>query len=136
MPERLLPGRVAGHPPRAAGALPGLAGRPRPQPRPGHGQGKQRPPTVDEAALELASCLPPGDSPEGTAEYRALAQAVNDFLRAQPKDVRILFVRRYWYADTVEQTARLLGWSVSKTKSALFRTRNRLREHLKKEGYL
>ena len=99
-------------------------------------ENSRRPPTVDEAALELASCLPPGDSPEGTAEYRALAQAVNDFLHAQPKDVRILFVRRYWYADTVEQTARLLGWSVSTTKSALFRTRNRLREHLKKEGYL
>ena len=35
-----------------------------------------------------------------------------------------------------EDAARRLGWSVSKTKSALFRARNRLREQLKKEGFL
>lgn len=45
-------------------------------------------------------------------------------------------LRRYWYADSVEETAACLGWSVSKTKSALFRVRNRLREYLVKEGYL
>ena len=99
-------------------------------------ENSRRPPTVDETALELASCLPPGNDPMGEAEYNALAQAVDRFLRTQPKDVRIAFLRRYWYADTVEDTARRLGWSVSKTKSVLFRTRNRLREQLKKEGFL
>lgn len=96
----------------------------------------RRPPTVDEAALELASCLPPSPDPAGESEYRALADAVERFLRAQPRDARIAFVRRYWYADTVEDAARRLGWSVSKTKSVLFRTRNRLREYLQKEGFL
>ena len=99
-------------------------------------ENRRRPPTVDEAALELASCLPPGDGPEDAAQYRALADAVGRFLRAQPRDVRIAFVRRYWYADRVEDAARRLGWSVSKTKSVLFRTRNRLRAQLKKEGFL
>ena len=42
----------------------------------------------------------------------------------------------YWYADTVEDAARRLGWSVSKTKSVLFRTRNKLRDYLHKEGFL
>ena len=91
---------------------------------------------MEEGALELASCLPQGSDPLGEAEYRALAQAVAGFLRAQPKEVRVAFVRRYWYADTVEQTARRLGWSVSKTKSVLFRARNRLRDQLQKEGFL
>ena len=99
-------------------------------------ENSRRPPTADEAALELASCLPPGSDPLGEAEYRALAQAVERFLRAQPKDVRAVFLRRYWYADTVEDVARRLGWSVSKTKSVLFRTRNKLRAQLQKEGYL
>ena len=99
-------------------------------------ENSRRPPTADEAALELASCLPPGDGPEDAAEYRALANAVERFLRAQPKDARIVFVRRYWYADRVEDAARRLGWSVGKTKSVLFRTRNKLREHLQKEGFL
>lgn len=99
-------------------------------------ENSRRPPTVDEAALELAPCLPPGNGPEGAAQYRALADAVERFLRAQPKDIRVAFLRRYWYADPVEETARRLGWSVSKTKSALFRTRNRLRAQLQKEGFL
>ena len=99
-------------------------------------ENSRRPPTVDETALELASCLPPGPDPLGEAEYRALSNAVARFLRAQPKDVRVAFLRRYWYADTVEDAARRLGWTVSKTKSVLFRTRNRLRAQLQKEGFL
>ena len=99
-------------------------------------ENSRRPPTADETALELASCLPPGDDPLAEAERRALAQAVERFLRSQPRDVRIAFVRRYWYADPVEDAARRLGWSVSKTKSVLFRARNRLRAQLQKEGFL
>ena len=99
-------------------------------------ENSHRPPTVDEAALELASCLPPGNDPMGETEYRALTEAVARFLRAQPRDVRIAFLRRYWYADPVEDAARRLGWSVSKTKSVLFRTRNKLRTQLQKEGLL
>lgn len=72
----------------------------------------------------------------GEAEYRALAEAVDRFLRAQPRDVRAVFLRRYWYADPVEDAAQPLGWSVSKTKSVLFRTRNKLRAQLQKEGFL
>ena len=93
-------------------------------------------PTVDEVALELASCLPPGDGPEEESARRALLDAIARFLRAQPKDVRVAFLRRYWYGDRVEDAARHLGWSVSKTKSVLFRTRNRLRAQLQKEGFL
>lgn len=99
-------------------------------------ENSRRPPAVDEAALELASCLPPGDDPAGEAEARELRAAISRFLAGQPREVRAVFIRRYWYADRVEDAARRLGWSVSKTKSVLFRTRNRLREHLKKEGYL
>ena len=47
-------------------------------------------------------------------------------------------VHPWWDAVALgmEDAARRLGWSVSKTKSALFRARNRLREQLKKEGFL
>ena len=44
-----------------------------------------------------------------------------------------MFLRRYWYGDTVEEAARWAGWSLSRTKSALFRMRNRLKDYLKKE---
>ena len=95
----------------------------------------RRPQTVDESALELAPCLPQTD-PHSQAEAKELAEAISRFLRAQKPEVRLAFLRRYWYADGVEDTAALLGWSVSKTKSVLFRTRNRLREFLRKERFL
>lgn len=96
----------------------------------------RRPATVDETALELAACLSAGDSPQGRAEAAELGRAISDFLRTQRPGARTAFLRRYWYAEGVEEVASRLGWSVSKTKSSLFRTRNRLREYLHQEGYL
>lgn len=96
----------------------------------------RRPPTVDEAALELAPCLTHGEGPDSRVEAAELSRAISSFLRTQKPEIRAAFLRRYWYADTVEQVARQMGWTVSKTKTVLFRTRNRLWEYLNKEGYL
>lgn len=96
----------------------------------------RRPPEADEAALELAAYLPCPESFDSEVEARELSKAVSDFLRKQKSDVCTAFVRRYWYAETVEAVASRMGWSVSKTKSVLFRLRNHLREYLDKEGLL
>ena len=92
--------------------------------------------TVSLAALELADCLPAREGPEEAVQGEALGRAVSQFLREQGEGARTAFLRRYWYADTVEETARLLGWSVPKTKSVLSRTRKKLRAYLEREGWL
>ena len=97
---------------------------------------RRRPPEVDEAALELAACLPPAGDVHARAEAAELGQAISRFLAGQRPDHRAVFLRRYWYADSVEQAAARMGWSVSKTKSVLFRLRNDLRQYLYKEGLL
>lgn len=99
-------------------------------------QNGRRPDTVDETALELAVCLPQTGDANAQVEAAELGRAVSHFLWKQKPEVRAAFLRRYWYADSVERTAAHMGWSVSKTKSVLFRTRNRLRDYLVKEGYL
>ena len=96
----------------------------------------RRPETADEMALELAAYLPARDGPAGEMETKELAGAVSEFLRRQKPDVQAAFLRRYWYLDSVDEVAARFGWSESKTKSVLFRTRNRLRDYLMKEGYL
>lgn len=96
----------------------------------------RRPDTVEEAALELASCLPVRDDAHTQAEARELGEAISAFLRKQKPHVRAAFLRRYWHSQTVEQVAVGMGWSVSKTKSVLFRARNRLWDYLSKEGYV
>ncbi len=96
----------------------------------------RRPETVEEAALELAVCLPQGDNAHGALSAKELGEAVSRFLYTQKPDRRAVFLRRYWYSQSVEQAAKAMGWSVSKTKSVLFRMRNSLWEYLSKEGYV
>ena len=88
---------------------------------------------VDALREELSEALPDRGSVDGAIEARALGEAVSAFLRAQRPEVRTAFLRRYWYADSVEAVALRLGWSVSRTKSALFRTRKKLKDYLMKE---
>lgn len=96
----------------------------------------RRPDTVEEAALELAACLPHTDDAHGMLSAKELGEAVSRFLHTQKPDRRAVFLRRYWYSQSVEQAAQAMGWSVSKTKSVLFRMRNSLWEYLSKEGYV
>lgn len=87
---------------------------------------------LEETAAELTHVLQ--NSPAEQMESKLLGEAISDFLNVQPKQDRVVFVRRYWYADSVEEAAHHVGWTVSKTKTVLFRTRMKLREYLIKEG--
>lgn len=63
-----------------------------------------------------------------------IGKAISDFLRTEPEKSRVVFLRRYWFFDSVSEIAKRYSFSESKVKSMLFRTRNRLREYLEKEG--
>ena len=71
-------------------------------------------------------------SPEISEEE--LGKLISAFLRTQSEDVRNVFLRRYWFFDSVSDIAERYGFSEAKVKSMLFRTRNKLREYLRKEG--
>lgn len=88
---------------------------------------------LEESAVELACDL--RDTPAETLESKALGEAISAFLKNQSQHNRVAFVRRYWYGDTVEQTAHHMGWSVGKTKTVLFRLRTKLKLYLMKEGF-
>ena len=59
----------------------------------------------------------------------------NAFLRTLHKEKRNVFIRRYWYMDSVAEIADRYGISEGKVKTILFRVRNGLKQYLKKEGY-
>lgn len=63
-----------------------------------------------------------------------LTAAMNSFLSQLDHNSRILFVRRYWYMDSVRELALNFHFSESRVKSSLFRTRKKLKKHLEKEG--
>ena len=85
---------------------------------------------------ELESCLASAETVEQVVEGKLLEQEIANFLRTLPKADRQLFIRRYWFCDSLEELAECFGWSKSKIKSKLFRLRNRLRDHLTREGFL
>ena len=88
-----------------------------------------------EAVLEeLADCV--GGSPlEEDFGLRRLGESISGFLEGTAPAARLVFLRRYWYCDSVAEIASRTGFSQSKVKSLLHRTRKGLREHLRKEGY-
>ena len=94
---------------------------------------RRRSAVADALREELADTLSDGSNVAADCDARALGEAISAFLQGQPIQVRSAFVRRYWYCDSIEAVALRLGWSVSKTKSVLFRTRKKLKTYLIKE---
>lgn len=68
-------------------------------------------------------------------EDMVLQEALNRFLGTLGEEKRNVFLRRYWYLDSVAEIAKRFGMSQSKVKTMLFRTRKQLKEYLEKEGY-
>lgn len=57
------------------------------------------------ALSELEECLPAVSTPEHALEAQDLAESLNRFLEALPREKRVLFVQRYWYLRSVEELA-------------------------------
>ena len=83
---------------------------------------------------ELEEILPDARISPQVAEDE-LSRQINAFLRTEKPDARKVFVRKYWFFDSVSEIARRYGYSENKVKSMLFRTRNKLKIYLKKEGF-
>lgn len=69
-----------------------------------------------------------------SASDEETGRLIGEFLRKQSSDVRNVFIRKYWFCDSIEDIARDYSFSKSKVKSMLFHTRNKLKKFLKEEG--
>lgn len=85
---------------------------------------------------ELEECIPSRVDVETEYEAKELAEAINRFLASLGYDDRFLFVRRYWYADSVREIAAVMQLPVNRISVRLFRLREKLRKTLQKEGLL
>ena len=88
------------------------------------------------ALEELEEVVVGSDSPENEAIRKELAASMNRFLRELTVQERYVFVRRYWYLDSLADIAKNTGFSGSKVASMLFRLRGRLKKQLMKEELL
>lgn len=83
---------------------------------------------------ELAETLDSGQNTEREMELRELNEALRHMVKALSKDERDVFLCRYWYMASIREIAEKTGFSESKVKTMLHRTRNKLLSQLKEEG--
>lgn len=74
------------------------------------------------------------DEMQKRIECMELAEGINRFLAGLDQESRVMFVRRYWYMDSIAEIAARMGCGESRVKSCLSRLRKRLRRQLKGEG--
>ncbi len=85
---------------------------------------------------ELSDCIPAADSVEREIEASELAKQINNFISTLPLTEKRVFICRYWYFDSIPSISEQFGFTNSKVKSMLHRTRGRLLTYLRKGGYI
>jgi RNA polymerase sigma-70 factor (ECF subfamily) len=82
---------------------------------------------------EMQACIP-DPAHERRLEGEELGKLLNRFLESLSCENRVIFLRRYWYMDTIGEIAQRYGMTQSKVKTQLHRTRAKLHGFLEKEG--
>ena len=89
---------------------------------------------MEVALHELEDCLPDRRRLDENLEAAETAAVISAFLRRQRPEDRVLFVRRYFHLEPLDELARQLGLSGGQVKSRLHRMRRELRAELEREG--
>lgn len=97
--------------------------------------GKRKGSEFSLALEEVENLIADPATPEGELEAKELGKALNRFLRTLSQEEQNTFIGRYFYLDPLKKVADYCGMSEGKAKSMLFRTRQKLREYLLKEGF-
>ena len=93
----------------------------------------KRPAEVVSLTQEMEQCIP-DRSHERKLEGEEIGRVLNRFLDSISLESRLIFMRRYWYTDSIAEIAERYHISQSKVKTQLHRTRNKLQLFLEKEG--
>lgn len=88
----------------------------------------------DIALTELENCFPSSMTADDEFNASETAKIIDNFLEALNQENRIIFIRRYWYSDSIEDIAKQFNTSSHNISVRLSRTREKLRKHLLKEG--
>ena len=82
---------------------------------------------------ELEECVDGNSSVEDKFDESEVVNAINEFLESLKKDRRYIFVRRYWYLDSIADIAGHCSMTEDNVMKILSRTRMQLKEYLKRK---
>ncbi len=100
-----------------------------------HAHRKKRDTGMTELLGELADCIPSSADPARQLEERELTEFLNGWLRALPREDRVLFLRRYWNGEPLHELSKRAGTSPNALAKRMYRLRKCLKAALEKEGY-
>lgn len=89
----------------------------------------------DVSLDELENCLSNLNTLEDEHSLKILSKEIDSFLDNLTKENRVIFVRRYWFADSISDIAEKVSISEHNISARLFRLRENLKKHLRKAGY-
>lgn len=89
---------------------------------------------IDVLLSELEECVSDKFNVESEIYAKEFSQIINGFLSDLPIEKRKIFVRRYWYMDSIKEISEQYDIGEEKVKSILFRLRKQLKKQLEKEG--
>lgn len=84
---------------------------------------------------ELTDCVSDTDNVEQINDRKELEKAINFFVRNLSTEKRNMFVRRYWYADSISKIAADYGMLQKNVSKTLERIRKRLKVYLTERGF-
>ena len=88
----------------------------------------------DIALDEIMDCIPAASSVEDEIAANEITEMIDSFLGTLDQQSRVMFVRRYWYADSIEEIAEMFHRNRHYISVRLSRIRKALRQYLIKEG--
>ncbi len=96
---------------------------------------KKRKSQYDVAYEELENCLSTSADPAVICEKKELIRLIETFLDSLKQEDRVIFIRRYWFADSVIEIASRLEITPNYVSVRLARTRKKLQMYLERSGY-
>ncbi|MCD8006039.1 MAG: sigma-70 family RNA polymerase sigma factor [Oscillospiraceae bacterium] len=87
------------------------------------------------ALSELEECLPGDSSVEAELDFKELSEAVDSFLETLTQENRVIFLRRYWFSDSLKDIAKLTGLTEKTVSVRLVRLRKKLKDYLSERRF-
>lgn len=90
---------------------------------------------IDLVLEELSTVLPAQETVESIYNHREMEHFLQEFVQNLPARNRVIFIRRYFYADTIRDIAVRCSMTEKHVHVVLNRIRRKLKQALIKEGF-
>ncbi len=85
---------------------------------------------------ELGECFASFEDVQADIELEMLSQLLTAYLSGLDAGKRNVFIRRYYFCDSIKDISRMMELSESAVKSMLKRVRDGLKSYLEGEGFI